>query len=281
MEDKRISRRQLESALHRIGERDGKILTAIGKYKYMTTGHIRRMYFTDGTDGAALRSANRSLAGLRELGVICALARRIGGVRAGSGSFVWTLTAAGVRLLDMLRHGDGETAYRRRYEPSTAFLTHTLAVTETAVRLTELAGAKEISSPTLQTEPDNWRQYSGLGGTPKYLKPDLFVVIASGEFQDHYFLELDLSTESPSVVLKKCEQYLAYQKSGAEQAAHGIFPYVVWIVPDVKRKESIKSHIEKGLHLSASGLFLVITLEELEALILNGAEHFHKEIHNE
>jgi len=270
MEDKRVSRKRLEVVRGILGQREMSILTAISKYKYVTTGQIRRLFFTGGTEGAALRSANRTLARLRDLGAILPLARRIGGVRAGSGAFIWALSAAGVRLL-ALSGGDDSAARKRHYEPSMAFLTHILAVTETAVRFMEWARIGKISLLSLQVEPETWRQYAGLGGAPKHLKPDLFTVTASGEYEDHYFIEIDLATESPAVVIRKCHQYIAYRNTGTAQREHGVFPFVVWLVPDNKRKESLKRHIsgELGNH---AGMFIVITMDELEPLVAGEVE---------
>ena len=263
MENRRISRKQLEAARREVGGRGMEVLSSIRKYKYITTGQLRRLHFTGGSERAALRSANRTLARLRDSGLIFSLARRIGGERAGSGSFVWSITAAGARLLAMT---DGDVSGRKRnFEPSVAFLTHTLAVAETAVRLTEWAGAGKPSLITLQTEPDSWRQYAGTGGVARYLKPDLFTVTSSGEYEDYYFLELDMATESPAAVLRKCSQYTAYRNTGNAQREYGVFPLVVWLVPDEKRKISLTRHIGN------TGIFKVITMDELEPLILGGA----------
>jgi hypothetical protein len=96
----RISRRQLEDIASSIGERDAEILRAVGECRYLTTGQIRWLYFDEAaTTAAALRAANRAVTKLKDYGLLCSLSRRIGGARAGSGSYVWTLTDAGARLL--------------------------------------------------------------------------------------------------------------------------------------------------------------------------------------
>jgi hypothetical protein len=124
---------------------------------------------------------------------------------------------------------------------------------------------------TLSVEPENWRVYSGVGGVLTRLKPDLFVVLASGEYEDHWFLEVDLSTESPAVVIRKCRQYIAYRNTGHEQHNFGVFPFVVWLVPDTKRQESLRRHINSELSGEANW-FSVVTMDELESLILNGGQ---------
>lgn len=93
---RRISRQQLEEISARLGERDFQVITSVQRYRYMMTSQLQRLHFTD---AAALRAASRALKKLRELGLIDTLSRRIGGVRAGSGSLVWHITHAGERLI--------------------------------------------------------------------------------------------------------------------------------------------------------------------------------------
>lgn len=99
-ERRRLSRQQLEEVSASLGGRDREIIRAIQRYRYLLTGQIQRLYFSDAaTPSASLRAASRALKKLREMGLIDHLARRIGGVRAGSGGLVWYLTHAGERLL--------------------------------------------------------------------------------------------------------------------------------------------------------------------------------------
>ena len=266
---KHITKKILDDIASMLSDRDMKILHALHKYRYMTTHHLRRLYFTDCiSDVAALRAVNRTLSKLREYGVITHLKRRIGGVRAGSGAFVWALAPAGDRLLQ------GKVR-KRSIEPLSIFLEHTLAVAETAIKLHELDVAKKIILSNIDTEPTCWRMYSGVGGGVKTLKPDMFAITASGEYEDNWFLELDLDTESPSTVLKKCLQYITYYKTGREQKDLGVFPLIVWIVPDGKRKSSLKRHISEGISANDMRLFIVITMNELEPLLIGGADIFN------
>lgn len=275
--NERKSKAELERLMKQLNEREFNILRTLRRYHYLSTHHIRRLYFNHCvSELAALRSANRVLAKLRGNGLIVHLSRRIGGVRAGSGAFIWTLSPVGARLLALVER-DESPVRRRSYEPSTAFLEHMLAVAETAVLLHEMAMAGKLDLVRLSNEPDCWRYYSGAGGAAKILKPDLLATTASGEYEDSWFLELDLASESPSIVLKKCAQYLAYYQTGAEQRDQGVFPCVAWVVPDEKRRESISRHMARGLSAEASHLFVVILMGELESLLLKGAENFKRE----
>lgn len=99
-EKQRLSRRQLIEIDYRLGKRDKEVLTAVRKYRYLMTGQIERLLFTKAANTAAgLRAASRNLKKLKDFGLVDCLARRIGGVRAGSGSLIWYITHAGERLL--------------------------------------------------------------------------------------------------------------------------------------------------------------------------------------
>ena len=106
----------------------------------------------------------------------------------------WQLGSTGERLLRTM-HGQKK---RRRYlEPSAAFTAHTLATAELAVRLHELNDRQAVELLRLETEPSCWRSFIGPHGTLEWLKPDLYAITASGDYEDHWFLEADLATEHP------------------------------------------------------------------------------------
>jgi hypothetical protein len=70
-------------------------------------------------------------------------------------------------------------------------------------------------------------------------------------------------------VVASCWTYQRYRRTGTEQHATGVFPIVVWLVPSTHRQEQLRRHLaaEPGL---ASDLFLVITPDELPALLRTG-----------
>ena len=83
------------------------------------------------------------------------------------------------------------------------------------------------------------------------------------------FIEIDLSTESPSTVIGKCDRYRDYYRSGLEQKQFGVFPVVVWLVLDAGRKERLRSAIQEA-YPKGGKLFIVITADEFERLIRQG-----------
>jgi len=261
-QDKRITRRRLGQYAIDLPARDLSLLFDLEDCRHLTTGQIARLRFEEdhANPTAALRAANRAVTRLKEMGLVASLDRRIGGVRGGSGGLVWNLTAAGAKLVNL----DSDTPPRRRnYEPTARFTDHTLAIAETYIQLLHISG---VALTKAEFEPVCWRDYSG-----STLKSDLFVITSDGEYEDYWFFEVDLATETPQRIVAKCQQYEEYYLAGEEQKQHGLFPKVVWIAHNNKRCDSIRDHIAKGHELQHKSLFTVIMPDELEALIRKGA----------
>jgi hypothetical protein len=266
-----IGRKQLLEIAADLSERDLEILRSIGSERFLTTGQLTRLHFSDKpTKTAATRSANRALAKLKSSRLIDSLERRIGGVRAGSASYVWGLAPAGGRLLEITGALPERPKWVREYEPSRHYLEHTLALAEVRMRLREAERRGDFTILELVREPDCWRPYSAPGGGVARIKPDLALVTASGEFEDHWFIEIDLATERPARVLRTCLVYEEYRRTGTEQKRAGVFPVVVWVVPNRRRKEAVLDRLAEDTRIS-HGLFQVVLPDEFERLIKGGA----------
>lgn len=269
----------IASLIESLSERDLSILESLRTHRALTTVLIRRLHFPIGgerremggkshaTEMAAAVATIRVLTRLETHRLITRMHRRIGGVRAGSSGIVWQLGASGERLL-RARHGDPA---RRRYgEPSPGFIAHTLAAADLAIRLYELSRQGAIELLRLEAEPECWRTYLSAHGARQWLKPDLFVITADGEYENHLFIEADNATEHAPVIVRKALQYQHYANSGIHQQEHGLFPAVVWVVPDSKRQTAIRAALtaEPRLReLAAAGLFHVVTTEEFTAFV--------------
>ena len=273
----------IASLLDSLSDRDLAILESLRVHRALSTVLIRRAHFPVGseprdasggkshaTEMAAAVATIRVLTRLESRHLITRMHRRIGGVRAGSSGIVWQLGASGERLL-RTRHGDPN---RRRYsEPSPSFLAHTLATADLAIRLYELARQRAIELLRLEAEPECWRTYLSAHGTRQWLKPDLFAITADGDYEHHLFIEADNATEHTPVIVRKALQYQQYASAGIHQQEHGLFPAVVWVVPDSKRQTAIRNALanEQRLHdLVQAGLFHVVTTEEFPAFIIGG-----------
>ena len=219
----------------------------------MTGQQIEQLHFplsSHDSAASAARAARRTLSLLARHRVLLRLERRVGGARAGSASFIYVLGPVGHRLLAL----DGP---RPRYrEPSATFIHHTLGVTQLFVDLStaEQEGAFDVLG--YQSEPTCWRQFSW-HGSPATLRPDLYVALGIDEFEHRWFCEVDNGTEHLPAIIKKCRQYEAYYQSGKEQAAHGVFPRVCWLVLDERRERTLRRAINADARLTQQ-LFVVV-----------------------
>lgn len=238
--------------------RDYQVLQAFAQYRYLTSGHVQRLLFYN-HDSSAIsnRTCRRALTRLTHKGLLKCLERRIGGSSAGSGASIYCLTPAGGRLLANM----GLIERRANVRASVTFLEHTLSIAEAAIRLSESARAGSFELLTLATEPKCWRTFLSMYGTNEYLKPDLHAVTATREHEHHFFIEIDLGTESLPRIVRKCHQYTAYWQSGTEQEQVAIFPYVVWVAPN-KTRAARMAHAIANASGPRQELFSVITPSE-------------------
>jgi hypothetical protein len=59
----------------------------------------------------------------------------------------------------------------------------------------------------VELEPDSWRKYQEENGKPATLRPDMFAITDNGDYEYLYFIEVDMGSEAPSVILSKCLRY--------------------------------------------------------------------------
>jgi hypothetical protein len=262
----RLSRGQADRVARSLGDRDRAILGSLNAHRFLTTAQIERFHFMGHlSPDAAARICRRVLHRLHELRVIEHLDRRVGGVRAGSASYVWRVGLIGDRLL---RLGSADQPRARRKEPSLRHLEHCLAIADSHLTLRGLAAAHRIELLQVQTEPACWRTAASFGD--RILKPDLFAVTASGDYEDHWYIEVDRATESLPTLLRKCVQYEDYRRTGAEQHDRGVFPLVVWIVPDETRATKLSAAITASRSLDGD-LYRICTPSSFSDVITGGA----------
>jgi hypothetical protein len=264
----RVRARKLLAIDRDLSDRERAILTDVHRFKYLTTTQLLALHFTDhSTPSAAQRICRRVLLRLSELRVIEHIDRRIGGVRAGSASFVWRVGLIGDRLL---RQASGEGIRGRRKEPSLHHLDHCLAIADVYVGLTVASRQQAIEFTACDTEPDSWRRYLGAGGQPEILKPDLYLVTATGDYEDFFFTEIDRGTESLPTLVRKCQQYEQYRRTGHEQHGSGVFPRVLWVLPDDVRLAKLQAALNQARRLDHD-LFRLTTPDKVVSAVTGGA----------
>ena len=222
---KRVS--QIEQRLH---QRDRLIIADVAQLSVLSGAQIRLLHY--GQSESDKRLARMDLARLHLAGVLQRLGRRVGGERAGSDGFVYSLGLAGQRIAD-----PGRKRYRKPWTPQPNLLQHALAVSELYTQLRTTSVDTRLTG--FDAEPTCWRFFSGPGGTTSVLKPDAYVTTETTDFEDSYFIEIDRATESGTRIASKAKVYVSYWQSGREQELTDVFPQVLWVVPDLSRRNQL------------------------------------------
>ncbi len=244
--DSRSSRSHYVTAdrLYETGEQmsdsDWQVLAFVSGVRLATGKQLVRQFWPGDDRGKEGRAGRKALKRLRDWRVLDALPQRIGRRRPGSDSLVYGVGLAGVKLL--VRRG---YTGRRPDAPGSMYVAHMLALTEVVISLHERDRAGILEVLQIQSEPQCWRAFLGSMGARRTLKPDLFFRLGADAYVDHWFLEVDLGTESSTTILSKAMAYVAYRASGAEQAEYAVFPRVLFTVPDDHRGEQIEAALDR------------------------------------
>lgn len=240
MSARRATTALIQSLQERLTDLDLEVLKSVSDLHFVSGGQLTRMHFAGGSDPVVeARAARRALVRLVRLDCLARLPRRVGGVRAGSSGFVYALGLAGQRLA-VLHGWQPERRGRRSHVPGTFFLNHSLAVAELHTLLIEGDRSRRVELLELSAEPACWRSYGGIGAQGQAtLKPDSYVRLGVGKYEDSYFVEVDMGSEGSQTLGRKLKDYVAYEASGIEQDRRGVFPRVLWLTPGAERAEAI------------------------------------------
>lgn len=236
-----ITPARLDLLDEQLTERERDILTTLAKLRLACTRQLEQLHFTEASPLANARHARRVLAKLADLHLVSRLERRVGGVKAGSAGYVWSLGTGGQQLLGGRGPAGGKSP-RTPWTPSRAFLTHRLSISELYVELTLAERSGRLELMRFDPEPACWRYFTGPHGAPANLKPDAYVQIAVDDYLDSYFVEIDLGTESMPVIARKAVACRTYWQTGREQAkSDGVFPLVAFLIPTAARANMIRA----------------------------------------
>ena len=262
----RISQRYLYHGDKPMTNQHFEILQFLADASLATSSQLARLFFAESpTHRSQIRRSNLATKQLKEAGLIYHQPRKIGGWTRGSSSYIWSLTYKGWKKLKEI-NSSISLRFRNRVDFSQNHVEHTLAITEIFVELKELERLGKIKLEEFHYEPKSWRYYSDIGDSSLVLKPDAFAKITVGEYEDFYFFELDRSSESLTRIVNTCKKYIHYYNTGIEQRVNDIFPFVLWIVPDERRKENISNAIHLRLN-NFWQIFQVVTLDEFSQFI--------------
>ena len=265
---RRVGRAMRRTLANQLSDADWSVLSDLNRYRFLQTHQLQALSRSDGpTEARALR---RQLLRLTRTRLIQPVTdRRVGGLTGGADPNIWQLTAAGKAVLT------GGLPGRTSSYPSTRFLTHTLATAQTAIGLQKAADSLG-GSIDIQLERDAARQIPNTGGGHTRLTPDLFAIVRAaddtGLFEDTWFVEVDCATESLPTLLRKCEQYEAYRRSGLEQLDRGVFPLVLWVFYGTtarKRIDELRQRIERGRGFT-NAMYRYATPDQLTDVLSGG-----------
>jgi hypothetical protein len=243
MSRQRITAAYVKQLEQQLSDRDLALVGTLDRLRCATTTQLQRLHVRDGSPATNARRIRSVLSRLVTLGVIARLDRAVGGVRAGSAAYVYSLAPAGQRLGAACGPAGGRRL-RKPWTPSVAFLAHRLAITECYVELTEAFRDGQLELLAFDAEPLSWRRFAAPGGGFLTLKPDAFARLAVDEYEHAYFVEIDRATESLPTIGRKLALYRNYWKTGREQhRLRGLFPRVLFVVPDEAREAAIQERI--------------------------------------
>lgn len=255
-----ITASHLDRIACELTERDWSLLNFLAGSRLATSRQLVRRFWTDDpvNNPARARAGSRALKRLAEWRVLDPLPGRArGGVRGGSATLIYAVGVAGVKLL--ARRG---LHLRRLGAPGERHINHTLACTGVVVDLHAAHQRGDLDLIEVQQEPQSHRAFLGAWGARETVKPDLFARIGVGALEDRWFVEVDLGSEHAGTLLAKAKRYVSYYRSGSEQAQHGVFPRVLWAVPDVRRAAQIGAVLRR-LPGETQRMFAACLLDEV------------------
>jgi hypothetical protein len=267
----RVSLPHLVALAEGMPARDRLVIETVARLTLVSGGQLADLLFGEIPRPVTRhRRARRVLARLVGERLLDQLERRRGGVRGGSSSWVYGLGPAGRRLVAYWA-GEGLPRSRGTHEPGAAWSAHTLAVSDLYVQLRQAERAGRLELIAFDAEPACWRSYTRLGGAAGVLKPDAYVEVGSGDWIDSFFIEVDLASERRGQLARQHYAYSEYFRAGVEQARTGVFPGVLWLVPDAKRA-GLLNDIERRLPEQVRRLFTVATFERAPEVLGGGTE---------
>lgn len=225
-------------------ERDRLVLGLLRDFGLATSRQLHGIAFASVTTTMSKRALDR----LHKSHLITRLDFRLVGQHGGAGSYIWKLSANGLKLY---RPSD-------RYRHQVANWLHTLEITETFLHLKQLEQAGALVVDRYATEPEAWRAI----GTVE-VRPDLYVELTQGTRRRAWWLEVDLATEKTPQLRTKLEAVVKLvEEAGGGGVTH--LPLTVWIAPDARRAALLGRLVEE---MGAPDLFAVTTTGGLGRLL--------------
>lgn len=231
----RVRPHDVERVAERLSERDWAVIEIVNRLRMVRGDQCERLLFSYLHGRSRVVSRGRVLRRLVAWQVLDVLPRRVGGSPRGSSGSVYVLGLIGQRLLVQRQLMAGASArVRRAGVPTDRTLRHTLAVSELCVSLIERAWSTGFHVAAFEAEPACWCP-DGLGA---YLKPDAYALLVRDQIRDHWWIEIDLATESLPTLKRKFLTYLSFVERG-QLAPDNVIPRVLVTVPSEQRRDAV------------------------------------------
>jgi protein involved in plasmid replication-relaxation len=227
---------------HRLSLRDWSVIETVNLLRVVSGQQLERLCFAN-LPNAHSRTVTRSrvLKRLVRERVIVPVGRRVGGAGRGSTVQAFALDTAGRELLARRQLAEAERVrVRRPGAPGERTIRHLLAVSELYTELVELARTDGLTVDTFKAEPAAWWP-NGIGG---FLKPDAYAVLARSDVRDHWWIEVDLATESLPTVRAKVSAYLDFRRRG-EGGPDDVLPWLLISTINAKRRAAIAQMVRR------------------------------------
>lgn len=245
MSARRISANRRQWLESRLSERDRQLLDWVARLRLATGQQLEQLAFDDLSPSSLPVVRGRVLRRLVDWNLLELVDRRVGGSAKGSASGIYRLTAAG--------HAIALPAAARPSRPYTdRFTAHTIATSQLAADLVlALRRHPDYQLDTFVTEPASWMP-DGLGS---YLKPDAYLRLQSASLTMHWWVEIDLGSESLPALERKLRNYLGFVARGLGGPS-GTVPRVVLVVTSDGRLEAVTTLLRR-LPYPATELFTI------------------------
>ena len=236
--------------------REQATIKALGTLHVATAQQLASIVFGDASRPTSLRLVHRHIARLDRAGLIRSYPNPLPTHRVGRRDQVHVLSARGLRTTGKPTGlGLGQ---RRSWHPSAAKLEHWLAIGDLYAQLNESSRNGSLTIRSFAVEGDARRLYPDEAGRTRSLQPDAYASVQVGDTVLSWFIEIDRGTENPHRIAQKCRAYREYELSDIEYQRHGVFPGVLFIVPDQQRLQAV-SRVLTQQPADARGLFWVAT----------------------
>jgi len=235
------------------------LLEALAAVRVATVAQLTRAHVTEHQAPdleTASRTVRKNLARLMTFGLVRRFVNTARDRKVGPAGHVYVLTNVGARLAG--RPEALGLRQRKIWHPSQLAVDHWLSITDLYADLRAEAADGNLTIREFRVEGDARRMYRDSYGAEHMLRPDALVRLTSGDMQLSWFAEMDRATESPRRIADKCRRYRAYELTDLEYRQHGVFPGVVFIVPNEVRSRVIRRVIA-AQPPEARGLFWVTT----------------------